>query len=108
MKEIIERRSELLVTNQAIMCKSFMLEHTLTNAVVAAAFSFPAAVVDTADVVAATVVTFSEVPPVSVFPHDTIADIIVSIARQVTFFFIINSPLFFVQRSNLSLLTMSL
>ena len=75
---------------------------------IAAAFSFPAAVVDTADVVAATVVTFSEVPPVSVFPHDTIADIIVSIARQVTIFFIINSPLFFVQRSNLSLLTMSL
>ena len=39
MREIIERRSELLVTNQEIMCKSFMLEHTLTNAVVAAAFA---------------------------------------------------------------------
>ena len=39
MKEIIERRSELLVANQAAMCKAFKFEHSLTNAVVAASFS---------------------------------------------------------------------
>ncbi len=39
MKEIIERRSELLVTNQAVMCKAFKFEHSLTSAVVAASFA---------------------------------------------------------------------
>lgn len=39
MREIVEKRSELLATNQAIMNKSFILEHSLTNAVVAASFA---------------------------------------------------------------------
>ncbi|MBR1642926.1 MAG: DUF4003 family protein [Butyrivibrio sp.] len=39
MNETLERRCELLVENQRAMCKSFMLEHSLTNAVVAAAFA---------------------------------------------------------------------
>ncbi len=39
MRETLERRSQLLVANQEIMCKSFKLEHTLTNAVVAATFA---------------------------------------------------------------------
>jgi hypothetical protein len=39
MRGVIERRSKLLVENQDIMCKSFKLEHSLTNAVVAAAFA---------------------------------------------------------------------
>ncbi len=39
MRDITERRSELLASNQAIMDKSFKLEHSLTNAVVAASFA---------------------------------------------------------------------
>ena len=39
MNETLERRCELLVENQRAMCKSFMLEHALTNAVVAATFA---------------------------------------------------------------------
>ncbi len=39
MREAIEKRTELLVENQAILCKAFKLEHSLTNAVVAAAFA---------------------------------------------------------------------
>ncbi len=39
MREIIERRTELLVENQSILSKGFFLEHSLTNAVVAAAFA---------------------------------------------------------------------
>ncbi len=38
MREIIERRSKLLVDNQTAMCKGFIFEHSLTNAVAAAAF----------------------------------------------------------------------
>ena len=39
MKEIIERRRELFAENQSILRKSFMLERSLTTAVVAAAFA---------------------------------------------------------------------
>ncbi len=39
MREVIERRTKLLVDNQSVMSKGFFLEHSLTNAVVAAAFA---------------------------------------------------------------------
>ncbi|MCR4739305.1 MAG: DUF4003 domain-containing protein [Lachnospiraceae bacterium] len=39
MREIIERRSALLAENQRIMCKNFRFEHSLTNAVAAAAYA---------------------------------------------------------------------
>ncbi len=39
MREVIEKRTELLAENQATLCKAFKLEHSLTNAVVAAAFA---------------------------------------------------------------------
>ncbi len=39
MREIIEKRTQLLVENQSIMSKGFFLEHSLTNAVVAATFA---------------------------------------------------------------------
>ncbi len=39
MREVIERRTQLLVENQSIMSKGFFLEHSLTNAVVAASFA---------------------------------------------------------------------
>lgn len=39
MREITEKRCRLLVENQEIMCKNFKLEHSLTNAVAAAAFA---------------------------------------------------------------------
>ena len=39
MKEIIERRRELFAENQSILRKGFMLERSLTTAVVAAAFA---------------------------------------------------------------------
>ena len=39
MNEIVKRRSELLVENQKVMTKSFIFEHSITNAIVAAAFA---------------------------------------------------------------------
>ena len=39
MREGVERRVKLLVENQSTMVKGFKLEHSLTNAVVAASFA---------------------------------------------------------------------
>ena len=47
MKEVLERRTKLLVENQSIMSKGFKLEHSLTSAVVAAAFAEEDKVVET-------------------------------------------------------------